>query len=99
AHVLGGAAADADLADTRAVHHALGRDDHDLMIGVNGNDADHLAVAFAGADIADTLAAAALLPVTHVRAITARLAAFGSLRAGLRTDLRRWVLPGLPSRR
>src|SRR5262249_36003034 len=69
ADALGVAADDPDLADVGAVDHALGGDEHDVVGLANRGDADHRTVALAGADIAQALAAAALLAIAHARAI------------------------------
>src|SRR5213076_1360699 len=66
---LGVATDDADFAHVRPVHHALGGDQDDVLVVADRNDADDGAVAVGGADIANALAAAALLAVAHPGAI------------------------------
>src|SRR5439155_23154717 len=65
--------------------------DHDVIAVAHGDDADDRAVALAGADVAQTLAAAALPAIPHRRAID-RFALFALLRrrlfGGLLLDLR-----------
>src|SRR5581483_6133762 len=51
------------------VYHALGGDEHDVIVVAHGGDPDDRAVAFAGADVAHAFAAAALFAVTHGRAV------------------------------
>src|SRR5437899_1718346 len=65
AHALGITADDADLAHVSAVDHALHRDEHDVVVLADGGNADHRAVAFRGANVAQALATAALLAVAH----------------------------------
>jgi len=75
AHALRVAADDADLADVGAVDHAARRDEHDVIAVAHGRHADDGAVACAGANVAHTLAAPALLAVVHRRTAHFLLAA------------------------
>src|SRR5213076_2571107 len=69
AHALGVAADHADFAHRHPRHHALGGDQHYVVAYTNREDADHRAVALAGADVADAAAAAALPAVAHRRTV------------------------------
>src|SRR5262249_18617549 len=82
AHALGIAADDADLIDVRAVDHAASRDQHDVVAVAHRRHADHGAVALARADVADALAAAALLAIVHRRTLHRVLLAFSLYRFG-----------------
>src|SRR5262249_19605784 len=84
AHALRVATDHANLPDVRAVDHAAGRDEHDVVVA-HRRHADHGTIAFAGADVAQALAAAALLAVAHRRAVLDDLA----------FALRGWLLVGL----
>src|SRR6516162_859689 len=57
----------ADLIDVRAVYHALGGDQHDVIIVTYRHNADHQAVAVSRANVPDALASAALFAIAHLR--------------------------------
>src|SRR5690348_12168995 len=59
------AADETNLADMGAVDHALRCDQHDVIGVANGGDADDQAIALGSTDVAEALAAAALLAITH----------------------------------
>src|SRR4026209_2776353 len=60
AHALRVATLNGDFADRRAHQRAAGADEHDLVIGLHEQRADHLAVALADLQRDDTLAAPAV---------------------------------------
>src|SRR5262249_39725540 len=68
------AADDADLIDVRTVDHPLRRNEHDVVAVADRGHADHQAVAVAGADVAQPLAAAPLLAVAHAATLARRIA-------------------------
>src|SRR5262245_20106052 len=74
AHALGVAADLADLVRVGAVDHPLRGDEHDVVAVADADDADHRAVALGRADVAQPLAAPALLAVAHPRSDHALLA-------------------------
>src|SRR5262249_11044788 len=82
---------DADLVDVGAVHHPLRRHQHDVVAVGARQGADHQAVALAGADVVQALAAALLLPVAHLAALADDLA----LRPGRFRRFRGRLLGGL----
>src|SRR5262249_53764888 len=63
-----------DFVDVCPIDHALSGDEHNIIVVMHADNANHQAIALAGANVANALAAAPLLAIAHIRPIAADLA-------------------------